>query len=110
GQRVLVIGASGGVGSWAVQIARHLGARVTGVSSSRNLELVRSLGAHQALDYASGGSLGEKGERYDLIFDTVGVTTFAGCQAALAERGTYLPLNSGLREIWQALVTSRSKG
>jgi NADPH:quinone reductase-like Zn-dependent oxidoreductase len=109
GQRVLVVGASGGTGIWAVQIARHLGAEVTGVCSTRNVELVRSLRAHHVVDYTS-GAIAEKGVKYDLIFDTVGVTTFAECKDALADKGTYLPLNSGLREIGQALLTSRSAG
>lgn len=109
GQRVLVVGASGNVGVWAVQIARHLGAEVTGVCSAPNVDLVRSLGAHHVVDYTS-GPIAQKGEKYDLIFDTVGVTTFAGCKDALAEKGTYLPLNSGLREIAQALLTSASSG
>lgn len=110
GQRVLVIGASGSVGSWAVQIARHLGAEVTAVCSTRNLDLVSSLGAHPLVDYSSGDLLGGKDQRYDLIFDTVGVTSFASCQEALAENGTYLPLNPGLREIWQGVRMSWTKG
>jgi NADPH:quinone reductase-like Zn-dependent oxidoreductase len=109
GQRVLVVGASGAVGSWAVQLARHLGAEVTGVCSAPNLELVRSLGAHRVVDYAS-GPIARAGDDYDLIFDTIGVTTFAGCQTALAGKGMYLPLNAGLREIGQALRTWRSRG
>jgi len=109
GQRVLVVGASGGVGVWAVQLARHFGAEVTGVCSARNVELVRSLGAHHVVDYTS-GAFAQNGETYDLIFDTVGVTTFAGCKNALSEKGTYLPLNSGLREIVQSILTSRSAG
>jgi NADPH:quinone reductase-like Zn-dependent oxidoreductase len=109
GQRVLVVGASGAVGSWAVQLARHLGADVTGVCSAPNLDLVRSLGAHRVVDYAS-GPIARAGDAYDLIFDTVGVTTFARCKEALADRGTYLPLNAGLREIGQALLTSRGRG
>ncbi len=109
GQRVLIVGASGGVGVWAVQIARHLGAEVTGVCSARNVEFVRALGAHHVVDYGS-GALARMGERYDLIFDTVGVTNFARCKDALTEKGVYLPLNSALREIVQALLTSRSAG
>jgi NADPH:quinone reductase-like Zn-dependent oxidoreductase len=109
GQRVLIVGASGGVGVWAVQIARHLGAHVTGVCSTRNVELVRSLGADRVVDYTS-GTIAEKGEKYDLIFDTVGVTTFAQCKEMLSEKGTYLPLNCDLRGIAQALFTSRSTG
>jgi len=110
GQRVLIVGASGGVGVWAVQIARHLGAHVTGVCSTRNVELMRSLGAHRVIDYTRGTTIAEKGESYDLIFDTVGVTTFAACKDALSEKGTYLPLNSDLWGIAQALLTSRSTG
>lgn len=107
GQRVLVVGASGGVGVWAVQLARHFGAEVTAVCSGRNAELVRALGAHHAVDYTS-TAFTKSGDKYDLIFDTVGVTTFSDCRDALAENGTYLPLNSGLREIVQALLTSRA--
>jgi NADPH:quinone reductase-like Zn-dependent oxidoreductase len=107
GQRVLVVGASGGVGIWAVQLARHLGAEVTAVCSARNLDLARSLGAHHVLDYAAGDYLGN-GKTYDLIFDTVGVTTFASSRDALSERGTYLPLNIGFTEIVQALRTAWS--
>jgi NADPH:quinone reductase-like Zn-dependent oxidoreductase len=109
GQRVLVVGASGGVGVWAVQLARHFGAEVTGVCSARNVELVRSLGARRVIDYGS-ESITSDGAAYDVIFDTVGVTRFADCRSALAEKGIYIPLNSGLREIVQALVTSRSAG
>jgi NADPH:quinone reductase-like Zn-dependent oxidoreductase len=109
GQRVLIVGASGGVGSWAVQLARHFGAEVTGVCSSRNVDLVRSLGAHDVVDYG-GGALTRKGETYDVIFDTVGVTTFAGIEPALSERGLYVPLESGLREMAQALLTAWSSG
>jgi NADPH:quinone reductase-like Zn-dependent oxidoreductase len=109
GQRVLIVGASGSVGSWAVQIARHLGATVTGVCSASNLPLVRSLGAEHVVDYTS-SAIGQNGEKYELIFDTVGVTTFASCKEALSEQGTYLPLNSGLREIGQAIVSSLRKG
>ncbi len=109
GQRVLVVGASGGVGTWAVQLARHLGAEVTAVCSARNADLVRSLGAHHVVDYAT-GSLAPHGATYDLIFDTIGVTTFASTRSLLAPNGLYLPLNSGLREIVQALLPSWSSG
>lgn len=107
-QRVLIVGASGGVGVWAVQLARHLGAEVTAVCSARNMELVRSLGAQHVIDY-SAGTFVHAGDNYELIFDTVGATTFAQCKPALAESGMYLPLNSGAREIGQALITMGSK-
>jgi len=108
GQRVLVIGASGGVGSWAVQIARHLGAEVTGACSTRNVELVRSLGAHHVVDYTTGSPFGEG--TYDLVFDTVGVTTFAGSKHALTAQGTYLPLEGTVGTMAQAVLTSFGKG
>ena len=111
GQRVLVIGASGGVGSWAVQIARHLGAEVTGACSTRNVELVRSLGAHHVVDYSrsrSGSPFGDA--TYDLVFDTVGVTTFAGTKHALSPKGTYLPLEGSLRTMAQAVLTAFGSG
>jgi NADPH:quinone reductase-like Zn-dependent oxidoreductase len=109
GQQVLVVGASGAVGSWAVQIARFLGATVTGVCSARNADLVLSLGARQVVDYTA-ASLVDTECRYDLIFDTVGVTNFQNCKVALTDKGVFLPLNPGLREIWQALLTARGRG
>jgi NADPH:quinone reductase-like Zn-dependent oxidoreductase len=109
GQRVLVVGASGGVGVWAVQLARHFGAEVTGVCSARNVDLVRSLGAHHVVDYTA-GVFAPEGAGYDLVFDTVGATTFTGCRGALSGNGIYLPLNGGLREMAQAVLTWRSAG
>jgi NADPH:quinone reductase-like Zn-dependent oxidoreductase len=105
GQSVLVVGASGGVGCYAVQIARALGAEVTGVASAANLGFVRGLGAAEALDYAQPAPAGRL---YDAILDTVGATTFAGEKAALKEGGVYVPLNFGLREGLQALATRRA--
>ena len=104
GQRVLIVGASGAVGVWAVQLARHLGAHVTGVCSTANLEFVKSLGAHEVVDYTASRSIAAAGD-YDLIFDTIGAITFASCRAALTEHGVYIPLNNGFREILQALFT-----
>jgi NADPH:quinone reductase-like Zn-dependent oxidoreductase len=109
GQRVLVVGASGGVGVWAVQLAKHFGAEVTGACSTPNVELVRSLGAHRVVDYTS-EPLMKKGDDYDLIFDTVGVTTFASCEEALAERGVYVPLNAWVHHWAQALWSSLRNG
>ena len=109
GQRVLIVGASGGVGVWAVQLARHLGAEVTAVCSARNAELARSLGAHHVLDYGIQPFL-KCGDDYDLIFDTVGVTTYTQCEPALSAKGVYLPLNSGPREMLQAARTAWSSG
>jgi NADPH:quinone reductase-like Zn-dependent oxidoreductase len=110
GERVLIVGASGSVGVWALQLARHFGAEVTAVCSARNAELVRSLGAHHVVDYAAPSGIFEDGKAYDLILDTVGVTSFDTCKPALAARGTYVPLNAGLRELLQAAFTSQSTG
>ncbi len=105
GQAVLVVGATGGVGAYAVQIAAALGAEVTGVASTGNLELVRSLGAMHALDYALQPPAARD---YDVILDTVGATTFSSETGRLREGGVYVPLNFGLREGWQALTTRRA--
>jgi NADPH:quinone reductase-like Zn-dependent oxidoreductase len=109
GERVLVVGASGSVGVFAVQLARHLGAVVTGVCSGANAELVRSLGAHQVIDYRSRDYTREAGQ-YDVILDTLGVTRFSECQQILAPDGRHVFVSSGLREHWQALWTSLRGG
>jgi len=90
GERVLIIGASGSVGGAAVQVARGLGAWVTGVCSTANLELVRQLGAHHVIDYTQ-QDFTRAEQRYDVIFDAVTKSTFAKCKACLAPKGRYLP-------------------
>jgi len=95
GQKVLVNGASGGVGSFAVQIARALGAaEVTGVCSTRNLELVRSLGADHVIDYTN-EDFTRSDERYDLLVDTVGNRSLRAFRRALASRGTFVSVGGG---------------
>jgi NADPH:quinone reductase-like Zn-dependent oxidoreductase len=86
GQKVLVNGASGGVGTFAVQIARSYGSEVTGVTSTQNLDLVRSLGADHVLDYTTTDFVGG-GRRYDLILDTVGNRSVPDLRRALAQGG-----------------------
>lgn len=91
GEKVLVVGASGGVGRFAVQIAKHLGAEVTAVCGRRSVELVRSLGADHVIERET-TDFTRNGIRYDVIFDTAGVTTFGGIRASLADRGRYTSL------------------
>lgn len=93
GQTVLINGASGGVGTFAVQIARSLGAEVTAVCSTRNAELVRSLGADHVVDYTR-EDFTTSGKRYDVIFDLIGNHSLTACRRALAPTGT-LVLSSG---------------
>jgi NADPH:quinone reductase-like Zn-dependent oxidoreductase len=93
GQKVLIIGASGGVGTFAVQIAKALGADVTGVCSTRNVELVRSRGADQVIDYTE-SDFTESGQKYDLILQLAGTRSPSDCRRALASKGTLL-LSSG---------------
>ena len=92
-QNVLVIGASGGVGSFAVQIAKSFGAEVTGVCSTRNAELVRSLGADHVIDYTQ-EDFTQGGQKYDLIFQLAGTRSPSDCRRALTSKGT-LVLSSG---------------
>lgn len=89
GSRVLVYGASGSVGTYAVQLAKHFGAEVTGVCSTSNVELVRSLGADRVIDYTKEG-IADGGPAYDIIFDTVGKSPFQVCIKRLAANGFYL--------------------
>ena len=89
GQKVLINGASGGVGTFAVQIARWFGAEVTGVCSTRNVDMVRSIGADHVIDYTQ-EDFTRNGQRYDLIFDTVANHPVSDCMRALGPEGTYV--------------------
>jgi NADPH:quinone reductase-like Zn-dependent oxidoreductase len=97
GQRVLINGASGGVGTFAVQIARSLGAEVTGVCSARNADLVRSIGADHVIDYAS-EDFTRNGQRYDVVFDLVGNRSLTDVRRALTPEGTLVLSGGGVSE------------
>jgi NADPH:quinone reductase-like Zn-dependent oxidoreductase len=95
GQHVLINGASGGVGTFAVQIAKHLGARVTGVCSARNADLVTTIGADHVVDYAL-EDFATGGQRYDVVFDLVGNRSLTDCRRALTPRGTLVLSGGGV--------------
>ncbi len=94
GQKVLIYGASGSVGSYAVQIAKYYGAEVTAVCSTPNVEMVKSLGAGQVIDYKK-ESFNTEGELYDLIFDAVGKISLSDCKKILKPQGKYVTVKNG---------------
>jgi NADPH:quinone reductase-like Zn-dependent oxidoreductase len=105
GHRILVYGASGSIGTAAVQLARHVGAHVTAVCDTRHVELVRSLGADEVIDYLQ-QDFTQNGQSYDVVFDAVGKLTFGRCRGSLTPRGIYAATD-GLRNLFFALWTSR---
>jgi NADPH:quinone reductase-like Zn-dependent oxidoreductase len=106
GQSVLVYGASGSVGTYAVQLAKHFGAQVTAVCSTPNLDLVKSLGADKVIDYTQ-EDFTRGGEVYDVIFDAVRKISKSRCQGVLAPEGVYLSASDSTREKTENLVFLR---
>src|SRR3972149_1485938 len=103
GQNALVYGASGSVGSYAVQLAKHFGAEVTGVCSTANLVWVKPLGADRVIDYTQ-EDFSKRGETYDVVFDAVGKASDSQCRSALEKNGLYLSVKSPASEKAEDLV------
>jgi NADPH2:quinone reductase len=109
GQTILIHGASGGIGTYAVQLAKYYGAVVTGVCSAANAELVKSLGADKVIDYTR-EDFTKSDERYDFVFDVVGKTTFSQCKGILKPKGIYLENMMEIKDFLKVLWTSITGG
>jgi len=107
GQKVLIFGASGGVGNYAVQLAQHFGAEVTGVCSTKKLEFVKSLGADYVIEYTK-EDFTKNGQTYDIIFDTVAKTSVPRSKRSLKEKGCYIFATFGLPKLIQILWLSKT--
>jgi NADPH:quinone reductase-like Zn-dependent oxidoreductase len=104
GQKVLINGASGSIGTFAVQLAKYFGAEVTSVCSTKNIGLVISLGSDKVVDYTK-EDFTETDDRYDIIFDTVGKSSFAHCRKVLKSQGKYVVTVMTLKVVLQSFLT-----
>ena len=105
GDNVLIIGASGSIGSYALQLAKHYGAHVTGVCSTPRVETVKALGADRVIDYTA-EDFTQSGDAYDVIIDVLGKSSFSRCKPLLKPGGTYLLASFKMRHLFQMLWTS----
>lgn len=103
GQKVLIYGASGSVGTYAVQLARYFGAQVSGVCSTRNIEMVKSLGADQVIDYTQ-SDFTQNGQTYDVIFDAAGKISASSSKSSMKENGTFLTVRSSTSEKMEHII------
>jgi len=108
GDKVLINGASGSIGTFAVQIAKYFGAEVTGVCSTKNIELVKSLGADKVVDYTK-TDFTKTGDSYDIIFDTVSKSSFSACKKSLKYGGKYIVTVISFKRIALSLLTKFCK-
>ena len=110
GQKVFIIGAGGSIGTFAIQLARYFGADVTAVDSTGKLDMLRSIGADQVIDYTQ-GDYTKSGETYDVIFDVIGKSSFSGCMRLREEKGFYLSgnprLSQRIRGRWTSMGSSK---
>jgi NADPH:quinone reductase-like Zn-dependent oxidoreductase len=109
GQKVLISGAGGSIGTFAVQLAKYFGAEVTGVDSTRKLDVLRLIGTDHVIDYMQ-DDFTQSGETYDVILDVMGKTSFSRCIRSLKPNGHYLLLNAGLSQRVRGRWTSMRSG
>lgn len=107
GQHILINGASGSLGSAAVQLAKQIGAKVTGVCSTSNINMVKSLGADRVIDYTQQDFV-KSGLQFDFIYDTIGKSSFSACKTSLTESGVYISPVLSMSLLWQMIWTSKA--